>query len=105
MYLGSIILFTIASWLCDKQEVFEMLVVWRFVTGHRRRRAAVNGHKEFYLMHFRLRSALLLADVGMRELCWDQRSARSWEGVIVENYHWSLIFNINIPFGIARRVC
>jgi len=103
-YLGSIILFTIASWLCGQAGSLEMLVVLAVCTGHRPEARCCQRHKEFYLMHFRLRSALLLAVCSGWGLCLDQRSARILGGVIVENYHWSLIFNINIPFGIAASL-
>src|SRR3982750_4101037 len=32
-YLGSIVLFTIASWLCGNADSLVTLVIWRFVQG------------------------------------------------------------------------
>ena len=103
-YITSIIIFTIASWLCGQSSSLVELVVWRFVQG-------VGG------------GALLSTSQGIMFDAFppEKRGAASalfgmgiilgptigpiLGGYIVENYqHWGLIFDINIPFGIVATI-
>jgi DHA2 family multidrug resistance protein len=99
-YLTSIIIFTLASYMCGASSSLWMLVFWRFVQG-------VGG------------GALLSVSQGILFDAFDPSEKGKASGMfgmgivigptigpilggyIVDNYAWPLIFDINIPFGIV----
>lgn len=102
-YLTSIIIFTLASYMCGTSSSLWMLVFWRFVQG-------VGG------------GALLSVSQGILFDAFDPSEKAMASGIfgmgivigptigpilggyIVDNYAWPLIFNINIPFGIVASL-
>lgn len=102
-YLSSIIIFTIASYMCGASTSLWMLVFWRFIQG-------LGG------------GALLSVSQGILFEAFDPSEKSKASGIfgmgvvigptigpmlggyIVDNYSWPLIFTINIPIGVIAAL-
>ncbi|AYB34674.1 DHA2 family efflux MFS transporter permease subunit [Chryseolinea soli] len=102
-YLGSIVLFTIASWLCGQAGSLEMLVIWRFVQGIGGG-ALLSTSQGILFDAFPPEKRAIAGGMFGMGIVLGPTIGPILGGIIVENYHWSLIFNINIPFGIAASL-
>src|SRR5882762_3754260 len=84
-YIASIIIFTVASYMCGQSGSLLTLVLWRFIQG-------IGG------------GALLSTSQGILFDAFEPEKRAIVGGMIGDNYSWPLIFNINIPFGIAATL-
>jgi DHA2 family multidrug resistance protein len=98
-YVGSIILFTVASYLCANSSTLSQLVLWRFIQG-------IGGGALLSTSQAILFDAFPVEKRGMASgmfgmgIVLGPAIGPSLGGLIVDNYSWPLIFLINIPFGI-----
>lgn len=102
-YLTSIILFTLASYMCGSSSSLWMLVFWRFVQG-------VGGGALLSVSQGILFDAFDPAEKGKASgmfgmgIVIGPTIGPILGGYIVDNYAWPLIFDINIPFGIVASL-
>lgn len=99
-YLGSIILFTLASIMCGNSGNLWELVFWRFIQG-------IGGGALLSTSQSILFDTFPVAQRGVASamfgvgIVMGPTLGPTLGGLIIDHYAWPLIFNINIPFGIA----
>jgi DHA2 family multidrug resistance protein len=99
-YIGSIILFTVASYACANSGTLSTLVIWRFIQG-------IGGGALLSTSQSILFDAFPPEKRGMASgmfgmgIVLGPAIGPALGGIIIDNYSWPLIFLINIPFGIV----
>jgi MFS transporter, DHA2 family, multidrug resistance protein len=102
-YLTSIIIFTLASYMCGTSSSLWMLVLWRFIQG-------IGGGALLSVSQGILFDQFKPEDKGMAGAIFGMGIVLGptigpiLGGYIVDNYHWALIFDINIPIGIMAAI-
>lgn len=102
-YLTSIILFTIASYMCGTSSSLWMLVVWRFVQGIGGG-ALLSVSQGILFDQFRPEDKGIAGGIFGMGIVMGPTIGPILGGYIVDNYHWALIFDINIPIGIIAAI-
>jgi MFS transporter, DHA2 family, multidrug resistance protein len=102
-YLGSIAIFTISSYMCGQAGSLEMLVLWRFVQGIGGGALLSTSQGILFDAFEPEKRAIAGAMFGMG-IVLGPTIGPILGGIIVDNYSWPLIFNINIPFGIVASL-
>lgn len=99
-FMASIAIFTIASYFCGTAETLPTLVLFRFLQG-------IGGGALLSVSQGILfdtfppnQRAMASAMFGIG-IVLGPTFGPTLGGIIVDNYHWSWMFFINIPFGIA----
>lgn len=98
-YVGSIILFTIASFMCGNSTSLWELVFWRFVQGIGGG-ALLSTSQGILFDAFPPNKRGVASGLFGMGIVLGPTIGPTLGGLIVDNYHWSWIFDINIPFGI-----
>jgi len=102
-YIGSIILFTIASYMCGQSGSLEILVLWRFIQGIGGG-ALLSTSQGILFDAFEPEKRAIAGGLFGMGIVLGPTIGPILGGVIVDNYSWPLIFNINIPVGIVATV-
>lgn len=102
-YLASIIIFTIASYLCGTADSLMMLVIWRFVQGIGGG-ALLSTSQAILFDAFEPEKRAVAAGMFGMGIVLGPTIGPTLGGIIVDNYSWPLIFDINIPFGIVAAL-
>jgi len=102
-YLGSIILFTVASYLCGTSGSLVMLVFWRFIQGIGGGALLSTSQGILFDAFEPEKRGMAAAMFGMG-IVLGPTIGPTLGGIIVDNYSWPLIFDINIPFGIVASL-
>lgn len=102
-YLASIIIFTIASYFCGQSTSLWELVVWRFVQGVGGG-ALLSTSQSIIFDAFPPEKRGIASGIFAMGIILGPTFGPVLGGVIVENYHWSNIFLVNIPVGILAAV-
>lgn len=102
-YLGSIIIFTIASVLCGTSGSLWELVLWRFVQGIGGG-ALLSTSQSILFDTFPVSQRGTASALFGMGIVMGPTLGPTLGGLIIEHYSWPLIFNINIPFGILAAV-
>lgn len=98
-YMISIIVFTLASVMCGQSTSIWMLVFWRFVQG-------LGGGGLLSTSQSILFDAFPVQQRGVAGALFGMgivlgpTLGPTVGGLIIDNYAWPLIFNVNVPFGI-----
>ncbi|GAB4044504.1 DHA2 family efflux MFS transporter permease subunit [Spirosoma litoris] len=102
-YLASIVLFTAASYFCASSTSLWQLVLWRFIQG-------IGGGALLSTSQGIIFDAFPPAKRGVASgifgmgIILGPTLGPFLGGVIVENYHWSYIFYVNVPVGIVATI-
>ncbi len=99
-YLASIILFTIASFMCGNADTLFTLIVWRFIQGVGGG-ALLSTSQGILFDAFEPEKRGIAAGMFGMGIVLGPTIGPTLGGLIVDNYSWPLIFDINIPFGIV----
>lgn len=99
-YFTSIIIFTIASYMCGQSSSLAMLVTWRFIQGIGGGALLSTSQSILYDTFDPPQRPMASALFGMG-IVLGPTIGPTLGGLIVDNYAWPLIFDINIPIGIA----
>ncbi|MFZ6008835.1 MAG: DHA2 family efflux MFS transporter permease subunit, partial [Bacteroidota bacterium] len=99
-YLASIILFTIASYMCGQADSLMALVIWRFIQGIGGG-ALLSTSQAILFDAFEPAKRPMAAGMFGMGIVLGPTIGPTLGGIIVDHYSWPLIFNINIPFGIV----
>jgi DHA2 family multidrug resistance protein len=102
-YIASIILFTIASYMCGQSSSLIMLVAWRFVQGIGGG-ALLSTSQGILFDAFEPKKRAIAGGMFGMGIVLGPTIGPILGGVIVDNFSWPLIFFINIPFGIVATV-
>lgn len=99
-YIGSIILFTIASYLCGIAHDLWSLTLFRFVQGVGGGALLSTSQGIMYDSFPPKQRPIASALFGMG-IVMGPTLGPTLGGFIIDNYHWSWMFFINVPFGIV----
>ncbi len=102
-YIASIIIFTIASYMCGQSGSLLTLVLWRFVQGIGGG-ALLSTSQGILFDAFEPEKRAIAGGMFGMGIVLGPTIGPILGGIIVDNYSWPLIFNINIPFGIAATL-
>lgn len=102
-YLVSIIMFTLASYMCGNSSSLWMLVFWRFVQGIGGG-ALLSVSQGILFDQFKPEEKGMAGGIFGMGIVVGPTIGPILGGYIVDNYHWALIFDINIPIGIAAAL-
>jgi DHA2 family multidrug resistance protein len=102
-YLGSIMLFTAASYMCGQAGSLEILIFWRFVQGIGGG-ALLSTSQGILFDAFPPEKRAIAGGMFGMGIVLGPTIGPILGGLIVDNYSWPLIFNINIPFGFAATL-
>ncbi|MFD1143894.1 DHA2 family efflux MFS transporter permease subunit [Larkinella insperata] len=104
-YIGSIILFTIASYFCGIADDLWTLVAFRFLQGIGGGALLSTSQGIMYDAFPPNQRAIASAVFGMG-IVLGPTIGPTLGGYIIDNYHWSWMFFINVPIGIlAMFLC
>ncbi|MGA0556096.1 DHA2 family efflux MFS transporter permease subunit [Larkinella sp. VNQ87] len=98
-YIGSIILFTIASYFCGIADDLWTLVAFRFLQGIGGGALLSTSQGIMYDAFPPNQRAIASAVFGMG-IVMGPTLGPTLGGYIIDNYHWSWMFFINVPIGI-----
>lgn len=98
-YIGSIILFTLASWGCGIADNLWTLVLFRFLQGIGGGALLSTSQGLMYDAFPPSQRAVASALFGMG-IVLGPTLGPTLGGFIIDNYHWSWMFYINVPIGI-----
>src|SRR5690349_12743913 len=102
-YLYSIILFTFASYMCGNAGSLMSLVIWRFIQGIGGG-ALLSTSQAILFDAFEPEKRPMAAGMFGMGIVLGPTIGPTLGGLIVDNYSWPLIFDINIPFGIVASL-
>jgi DHA2 family multidrug resistance protein len=102
-YLASIILFTVASYMCGQASNLWMLVAWRFIQGVGGG-ALLSTSQGILFDAFEPEKRPMASGIFGMGIVLGPTIGPTLGGLIVDNYSWPLIFDINIPFGILAAI-
>lgn len=102
-YLTSIIIFTIASYMCGNANNLWVLVTWRFIQGIGGG-ALLSTSQGILFDAFEPKKRAMASGIFGMGIVLGPTIGPTLGGLIVDNYSWPLIFDINIPFGILAAV-
>lgn len=102
-YIASMILFTIASYMCANSGTLVELVIWRFVQGIGGG-ALLSTSQAILFDAFEPKDRPLASGLFGMGLILGPTLGPTLGGYIIDNYSWPLIFTINIPIGIIATL-
>ena len=102
-YVGSMILFTIASWLCGTSTGLGELVFWRFVQGIGGG-ALLSTSQSILFDAFEPKDRPIASGLFGMGIILGPTLGPTVGGWILDNAQWPLIFTVNIPIGIVATI-
>jgi DHA2 family multidrug resistance protein len=102
-YIASIIIFTVASYMCGQAGSLLTLILWRFIQGIGGG-ALLSTSQGILFDAFEPEKRAIAGGMFGMGIVLGPTIGPILGGIIVDNYSWPLIFNINIPFGIAATL-
>lgn len=102
-YIGSIILFTVCSFMCGQSDGIWMLVFFRFLQGLGGGALLSVSQAVIFELFPREKQGAAAAIFGIGVFI-GPTIGPTLGGFITENYSWPWIFYVNIPIGIAAAI-
>lgn len=102
-YVASIILFTIASYFCASSTSLWQLVFWRFIQGMGGG-ALLSTSQGIIFDAFPPAKRGVASGIFGMGIILGPTLGPFLGGIIVDNYHWSYIFYVNVPIGILATI-
>lgn len=102
-YIVSMILFTIASYMCAESTSLVELVIWRFMQGVGGG-ALLSTSQAILFDAFEPKDRPMASGLFGMGLILGPTLGPTLGGYIIDNYSWPLIFTINIPIGIIATL-
>lgn len=102
-YVASMILFTLASYLCGQSTTLIELIIWRFVQGVGGG-ALLSTSQAIMFDSFEPHERPMAAGLFGMGIVLGPTLGPTVGGYIIEHFNWPLIFMINIPIGIIATL-
>src|SRR3982751_411094 len=102
-YVASMILFTIASYLCAQSGSLVEIVIWRFVQGIGGG-ALLSTSQSILFDAFEPKDRPIASGLFGMGLILGPTLGPTIGGYIIEHYNWPLIFMINVPIGLVATL-
>lgn len=102
-YLTSILIFTVASYMCGNADNLWTLVAWRFIQGIGGG-ALLSTSQGILFDAFEPKKRAMASGIFGMGIVLGPTIGPTLGGLIVDNYSWPLIFTINIPFGVLAAL-
>jgi len=102
-YIGSMILFTIASWFCGTADSLGALVFWRFIQGIGGG-ALLSTSQAILFDAFEPEDRPIASGLFGMGIILGPTLGPTIGGYILNNSAWPLIFTVNIPIGIIATI-
>src|SRR6476469_2650639 len=102
-YVASMILFTVASYLCAQSGSLVEIVIWRFVQGIGGG-ALLSTSQSILFDAFEPKDRPIASGLFGMGLVLGPTLGPTLGGYIIEHYNWPLIFMINVPIGIVAAL-
>lgn len=99
-YFTSILIFTFSSYMCGVSGSLWELVAWRFLQGIGGG-ALLSTSQSILFDAFEISERPIASAIFGMGVIIGPTIGPTLGGVIVDNFHWSLIFDINVPVGIV----
>src|SRR6266498_1123538 len=102
-YIASMIIFTIASYMCGDSTTLIELIIWRFIQGVGGG-ALLSTSQAILFDAFKPEDRPIASGLFGMGLVLGPTLGPTLGGFIMDNYQWPLIFMINIPIGIIATM-
>src|SRR5580693_3081162 len=102
-YIASMIIFTIASYMCGQSTSLVEIIVWRFIQGVGGG-ALLSTSQAILFDAFEVKDRPIASGLFGMGLVLGPTLGPTIGGFIIEHYNWPLIFMINIPIGLVATL-
>ena len=102
-YIASMIIFTVASYLCGQSGSLVEIIIWRFVQGVGGG-ALLSTSQAILFDAFEVKDRPIASGLFGMGIVLGPTLGPTLGGYIMESYSWPLIFMINIPIGIIATI-
>ncbi|HTL06826.1 MAG TPA: DHA2 family efflux MFS transporter permease subunit [Chitinophagaceae bacterium] len=102
-YIASMIIFTVASYLCGQSTSLVEIIIWRFVQGVGGG-ALLSTSQAILFDAFEVKDRPIASGLFGMGIVLGPTLGPTLGGYIMESYSWPLIFMINIPIGILATL-
>ncbi len=102
-YIASMIIFTVASYMCGQSNGLVEIIIWRFIQGVGGG-ALLSTSQAILFDAFEPKDRPIAAGLFGMGLVLGPTLGPTIGGYIIEHFSWPLIFMINIPIGIVATV-
>src|SRR5215471_6937871 len=102
-YIASMIIFTLASYLCGQSTGLVEIIIWRFVQGVGGG-ALLSTSQAILFDAFEPKDRPIASGLFGMGLVLGPTLGPTLGGYIIEHYNWPLIFMINIPIGFIATL-
>src|SRR6476646_4031905 len=102
-YLASMIIFTLASYMCGQSTGLVEIIIWRFVQGVGGG-ALLSTSQAILFDAFEPKDRPIASGLFGMGLVLGPTLGPTLGGYIIEHYNWPLIFIINVPIGIIATL-
>lgn len=102
-YIVSMIIFTLASYMCAESNSLVEIIIWRFVQGVGGG-ALLSTSQAILFDAFEPKDRPIASGLFGMGLVLGPTLGPTVGGYIIENYSWPLIFMINLPIGVIATI-
>lgn len=102
-YVASMILFTVASYMCGQSDTLISLIAWRFIQGIGGG-ALLSTSQAILFDAFEPKDRPMAAGLFGMGIVLGPTLGPTVGGFIIEHFNWPLIFMINLPIGIIATI-
>jgi DHA2 family multidrug resistance protein len=102
-YIASMIIFTLASYLCGQSTGLVEIIIWRFVQGIGGG-ALLSTSQAILFDAFEPKDRPIASGLFGMGLVLGPTLGPTLGGYIIEHYNWPLIFMINVPIGLIATL-
>jgi len=102
-YIASMIIFTVASYMCGQSTSLVEIIVWRFIQGVGGG-ALLSTSQAILFDAFEVKDRPIASGLFGMGIVLGPTLGPTLGGYIMESYSWPLIFMINIPIGIIATI-
>ncbi len=102
-YITSMIIFTVASYMCGQSTSLVEIIIWRFIQGVGGG-ALLSTSQAILFDAYEVKDRPIASGLFGLGIVLGPTLGPTLGGYIIENWHWSYIFMINIPIGILATI-
>lgn len=102
-YIASMVIFTVASYMCGQSDGLIEIIIWRFIQGVGGG-ALLSTSQSILFDAFEPKDRPIAAGLFGMGIVLGPTLGPTLGGFIIEHFSWPLIFMINIPIGIIATI-